>query len=37
VSHALGFVTRDALRRMVHDYSDGRFELDPTPTPVGSR
>jgi hypothetical protein len=37
VSHALGFVTRDVLRRMVHDYSDGRFELDPTPTPVGSR
>jgi hypothetical protein len=30
VLSGLGFVTRDALRQMVHDYSDGRFELDPT-------
>jgi hypothetical protein len=30
VLDGLGFVTRDVLRQMVHDYSDGRFELDPT-------
>ena len=29
VCQGLGFVTRDARRRMVHDYSDGGFELDP--------
>ena len=28
-STALGFVSRDTLRKYVHDYSDGRFELDP--------
>lgn len=27
---ALGFVTRDAVRRYVHDYGEGHFELDPT-------
>jgi hypothetical protein len=26
----LGFVERRVLRQYVHDYSDGRFELDPT-------
>jgi hypothetical protein len=31
VSQSLGFVSRDALRRYVHDSSDGRLELDPTP------
>jgi hypothetical protein len=30
ISRALGFVDRAVLRRHVHDYSDGRFELDPT-------
>jgi len=30
----LSFVSRAALRQMVHDYGDGRFELDPT---AGSR
>jgi hypothetical protein len=29
VSLALGFVSRDALRRMLEDYSDGRVQLDP--------
>jgi hypothetical protein len=32
LDRALGFVDRDVLRRYVHDYSDGRFELDPTPS-----
>ncbi|MDQ1732420.1 MAG: hypothetical protein QOK10_2579 [Pseudonocardiales bacterium] len=27
---ALSFATREQLRRYVHSYSDGRFELDPT-------
>lgn len=31
LTQTLGFVERDVLRRYVHDYSDGRFELDPTP------
>jgi hypothetical protein len=31
ISRALAFVDRDRLRRYVHDYSDGRFELDPAP------
>lgn len=31
LTRALGFVDRAVLRRYVHDYSDGRFELDPTP------
>jgi hypothetical protein len=26
----LGFVSRDTLRKYVHDYGDGRFELDPS-------
>jgi hypothetical protein len=30
VLDGLGFVSRDSLRKWVHDYSDGRFELDPT-------
>jgi hypothetical protein len=29
ISRTFGFVDRDTLRRSVHDYSDGRFELDP--------
>jgi hypothetical protein len=29
VSLALGFVSRDALRRTLEDYSDGRVRLDP--------
>jgi hypothetical protein len=29
LSRTLGFVDRAVLRRYVHDYSDGRFELDP--------
>jgi hypothetical protein len=29
LTRALGFVDRTVLRRYVHDYSDGRFELDP--------
>lgn len=32
LNRTLGFVNRDVLRRYVHDYSDGRFELDPTPS-----
>ena len=31
VSLALGFVTRDALRQTVNDYTDGRVPLDPPP------
>ncbi len=31
LARALGFVDRRVLRQYVHDYSDGRFELDPTP------
>ena len=31
VSLALGFVTRDALRQTVEDYTDGRVPLDPPP------
>lgn len=31
LSKRLGFVERTVLRRYVHDYGDGRFELDPTP------
>jgi hypothetical protein len=31
VTRALGFVDRQVLRNYVHDYSDGRFELDPRP------
>ena len=31
LTRALGFVNRTVLRRYVHDYSDGRFELDPAP------
>ena len=29
VLDGLGFVSRDTLRKYVHDYGDGRFELDP--------
>ena len=29
VSLALGFVSREALRKTVHDYTEGRLELDP--------
>jgi hypothetical protein len=29
VFDGLGFVSRDTLRKYVHDYGDGRFELDP--------
>ena len=29
ISRALGFVTARSLRRYVHDYSDGRLDLDP--------
>ena len=36
MSAELDFVSRADLARSVHDYSDGRFELDPTP-PAGSR
>ncbi len=32
LTRTLGVVERDVLRRYVHDYSDGRFELDPTPS-----
>ena len=28
-SLAVGFVTRDSVRKLVHDRSEGRFELDP--------
>ena len=31
LTRALGFVDRKVLRKYVHDYSDGRFELDPAP------
>jgi hypothetical protein len=31
LTRSLGFVDRTVLRQYVHDYSDGRFELDPTP------
>jgi hypothetical protein len=34
VTLALGFVTRDAIRRTLSDYSDGRVQLDP---PAGGR
>jgi hypothetical protein len=30
ISPAIGFVDRSVVRRYVHDYSDGHFELDPT-------
>jgi hypothetical protein len=30
ITQVLGMITRDALQRYVHDYSDGRFELDGT-------
>jgi hypothetical protein len=29
VGLALGFVSREALRKTVHDYTDGRLQLDP--------
>lgn len=32
LTQTLGFVDRSVLRRYVHDYSDGRLELDPTPS-----
>jgi hypothetical protein len=28
-SLAVGFVTRDSVRKLVHDRSEGRFQLDP--------
>ena len=35
VSQALGFITRDAIARMVHDNTDGRFTLDPPSARAG--
>ena len=34
VSLALGFVTRDALRQTLSDFTDGKVPLDPPPEPA---
>jgi hypothetical protein len=36
VSLALGFVTRDALRQTLSDFTDGKVPLDPPPTAAAS-
>jgi hypothetical protein len=36
VSLALGFVTRDALRQTLSDFTDGKVPLDPPPTTAAS-
>lgn len=37
ITASLGFVERELLRRYVHEYSDGRLELDPTAAGGGAR
>jgi len=34
ISQALGVVSRDTLRQWVHEHTDGRLELDPSPAAV---
>ncbi|MDP9219289.1 MAG: hypothetical protein M3P23_01980 [Actinomycetota bacterium] len=34
ISQALGVVSRDTLRRWVHEHTHGRLELDPSPSAV---
>ncbi|HKE52353.1 MAG TPA: hypothetical protein VKE25_12670 [Actinomycetes bacterium] len=36
VAGSLGFVSRQTLSQQVHDHSDGRLELDPSPSAAAS-